>query len=210
MIVIFKHVLFTVIYVFDDSISSHYKPFRVNTNSYVLVRILVILEMLILSNIVWSSVLLTSFMISMVSIVLTKELDKCIDDPQEKILKDKFLSNDTFSDTAEIFYELICLVKKVDEMFSVVIGLNLALSFGMLCAATYGIFVGDGKFKNWTVPILISVLTLLILLPSISNINTKVREKVRTKCITVHTKHFMRISLIDVSLLNFVTFRDIV
>ena len=93
-----------------------------------------ILELLFFMISTWISILATGFLINVISIVLRREFDKCIENLREKIKETGILSSEIFSETMEKFRELRSMVEKVDDMLSLDFVLNLGLSLGLLCS----------------------------------------------------------------------------
>ena len=122
----------------------------------------------------WNSILATGFLINVISVVLRREFDKCIENLQEKIKETGILSSDVFSKTIQRFQELRGLVEKVDDLFFLDFVLNLGLSLGLLCGSFYGIYVHELTYEDMHILILVSMLTLLIILPPTAALHAKV------------------------------------
>ena len=137
-------------------------------------RVTIVLEFIIYMNITWISILATGFLINVISVVLRREFDKCIENIQEKIKKTGILPSDIFYETVERFQELRCLVEKVDDMFFIDFTLNLCASLGMLCSSIYGIYVGHFTSNDMHLQIIISIGTLLLALPPSAALHSKV------------------------------------
>ena len=133
-----------------------------------------ILEFLFFMVSTWISILATAFLINVISIVLRREFDKCIENLREKIKETGILSSEIFSETVDRFQELRGLVEKVDNMFFLDFVLNLGLSLGLLCSSFYGIYVRELTYEDMHIPILVSMLTLLIMLPPSAALRSKV------------------------------------
>ena len=80
----------------------HY-VFAFESSSPFMAKTTTILEILIFMDITWISVLATSFLVNVLSVVLRREFDKCIENLQEKINVTGTLCSDTFSGTVERF-----------------------------------------------------------------------------------------------------------
>ena len=110
----------------------------------------------------------------MIAVVFTKEFEECIQEIGAEIKKDNSLSNNQFSKSAERFYELTTVVHKADDLLSPAVGFIAMMCLGMLCGGAYACLIGDGTFKEWMVPVLISVGALVVLLPPLVALNSKV------------------------------------
>ena len=120
----------------------------------------------------------TSFLINVMAAVLRREFHKCIENLQEKITDTGTLSSETFSETMERFGDLRHMVQKVDDMFSPIVCLNLAISLGMLCGAIYVLARGEGTFfDGWHFLVFTSLGTLVIILIQAPELHNKVRPK---------------------------------
>ena len=175
LIYIFIDMVLIIIDVFTTGKSDLWEPFLVKTDDPLLLKILVIPEHMIFGNQIWAFPSFTSFMICVIAIVLSREFDGCVADLQSKCNKNKYLNSGGLFGTIDRFYELASIVHKVDEMFSVFIGLNLTAALGMLCGAIYGVLAGEGTLEEWSMPVMVSIVTLILLLPSVASLNSKVR-----------------------------------
>ena len=90
-----------------------------------MVRVTIALEFIIYMNITWISILATGFLINVISFVLRREFDKCMENLLEKLKETGILSSDIFYEKVERFQELRCLVETVDDMFFIDFTLNL-------------------------------------------------------------------------------------
>ena len=175
-----------VIDVFKNGSSLYgWGPYTVQTDNPVGIRILVIFEILVYMNITWSSALTTSFIVVVGAVVMTHEFEKCNQELQDKITKENSLSHETFDKFTERFYELKQVLNKADNVFYVILFLNLILSFGMLCGAIYASLIKDTVIRDWSIPIFVSVQTLLMLLLSVASIHKEVNLLLQ---VIIHTK----------------------
>ena len=141
--------------------------FTFNNDNPSQARATIVLEFLFFMVSTWVSILATGFVITVISIVLRREFDQCIENLQENIKETGVLSSEIFSETSERFQELRVMVEKVNDMFFLDFALNLCLSLGILCSSFYGIYVGHFTYENIHILILVSLATVLItLLPS--------------------------------------------
>ena len=153
-----------------------YLPFAFIASDPTTIKIIVVFENGFYLTFAWTSVLATSFLINVMAAVLKKEFHKCIENLQEKINETGTLSSDTFSETMERFGDLRNMVQKVDDMFSPIVCLNLAISLGMLCGAIYALARGEGTFfDGWHFLVLTSLGTLVIILVQVPELHNKVR-----------------------------------
>ena len=137
-------------------------------------RVTIVLEFITYITITWISILATGLLINVISVVLRREFDKCIENLQEKIDETGILSSEIFSETLERFQELRGMVDKVGGMFFVDFTLNLSASLGMLCSSIYGIYVGHFTYQDMHLQIIISMVTLLIMLLPSDALHSKV------------------------------------
>ena len=116
----------------------------------------------------------TSFIISIIAVVIRAEFSKRIEELQHNINETNSLSHDTFSEGVERFQQLKALVNKVDNSFCLILSLNLSLSLGILCTSIYSIYIGETTFEDMKVGISVSFATLVVLLPSSAALHSKV------------------------------------
>ena len=149
-------------------------PYTIQTDNPVGIRILVIFEILVYMNITWSSALITSFIVVVGAIVMTHEFEKCNQELKDQIKKENSLSCETFDKFTKRFYELKQVSNRADNVFCVILLLNLILSFGMLCGAIYASLIKDTVIRDWSIPIFVSVQTALMLLLPVASIHKEV------------------------------------
>ena len=77
--------------------------FAFEINSPFMTRITVILEYVIFMNSAWISVIATSFLVNVITVVLRREFDECIENLHKKVNETGTLSSDAFSETVERF-----------------------------------------------------------------------------------------------------------
>ena len=122
---------------------------------------------------VWSSIIAPSFMLSVLAAVIGNEFEACKSDLENSITKKgNILSKEDLSKLADKFCDLARMVKRVDAMFSYTVALNLAASLGSLCVAVYYIAQGE-NVSAWTLSLSLA-LTVMILIPPLTSLNTKV------------------------------------
>ena len=143
-------------------------------------RLLTILQMVIYYNSVWVLIYGYSFLIAMIAIVLKKEFNECIHQLENNITKENNLSKELFSTTIHRFYQLASVVHKVDKMFSDIIALIMVISMTLLCSSTFGLVTGDNS-RQWMLLGLMSLVSLIILIPSPVTINTEVGRLCKSK-----------------------------
>ena len=160
--------------IFKTGTSDKWIPRTIQTDDPIGIKIIVIIEVVFYLLRGWSSLSITSSMIVMIAIVFRKEFENCVDKAKDQIIKKNTTSMDEFSEIFERFYNLNAVLQKADEIFSPIIGLNLIISLGMLCGASYGILIGEGNINDWHFPILISMITLFTLIPPLTTIHIKV------------------------------------
>ena len=140
----------------------------------------------------WMCFLCTSYVLSVINLVLAAEYDKIVTDLHFQLDKDNCLSKETFTYATENFFELTSLVDKVNDIFSDLVAVNLCLSLGLLCAVTYGILIDDGSVLGWGVAIKMAtgILVLILLLATI--LNEKVCLKKSSVSFNISKQFFRR------------------
>ena len=140
----------------------------------------------------WMCFLCTSYVLSVINLVLAAEYDKIVTDLHFQLDKDNCLSKETFTHATEKFFELTSLVDKVNDIFSDFFAVNLYLSLGLLCAVTYGILIDDGSVLGWGVAIKMATgILVLILLPA-TILNEKVCLKKSSVSFNISKQFFRR------------------
>ena len=160
--------------VFKTGSSDKWTPQTIETKDPVGTRIIVVIEVLFYFLRTWSSVSITNCMVVIIAIVFRKEFQDCVEKTKDQIIKNNTVSNDDISEIFETFYKLNTVLQKADEILSPIIGLNLIIALGMLCGASYGTLIGENNIKTWHFPILISIVTLLLLVPPLTAVHKKV------------------------------------
>ena len=117
-----------VLDVFETGKSNIWKPV-IQTSNLDIVKCLSILEALIGFTLLWSSPIFISFMISVTTIVLSREFDQCNANLKNNIKKHKYLTKRQCFETTDRFHELTSIVNKVDSIFSDLGALNIILSW---------------------------------------------------------------------------------
>ena len=143
------------------------------TSSPILLGFVTVVTNFMYPNTSWMLVTNLSFLLCVISIVLSVEFKNCVYNLKKSFLEENLLSTQLFYETANRYNELISIVHKVDEIFSGIVSVILVLSLGMLCGAVYAISNGADS-TNWFNLMLYSVLNLAILLPPLANLNQKV------------------------------------
>ncbi len=164
----------------------YYKPFTLNTSDPTVRRIVLILETFFYLNTCYHFVVAVSFLIGVICLVLAREFEECIAEVRKVMTKEKLLSDEAFQNMADKFYELATLVREVDEMFSIFMLLNLTISMGTLCGATFSLLrvFDDTHIRMWTIPVSISILNLLCMLPPAFALHSEVRcEQTGSTCV---------------------------
>ncbi len=143
-----------------------YYPLYGRMNNTVLLRTLIVVDKLTINNLSRLAVISTSFLLAVISILLANELKECIVDFKRDFTKLGNIENNLFCKRCERFHAIASTVQQVDEMFSVIVALNLTFSFGMLCGAVMS-FSHHPEQSNaaWMRYVLLSIVTLIILIP---------------------------------------------
>ena len=123
---------------------------------------------------------------STMAIILRREFQACVGDLAEALKSDTTLHCDVFTSTGKRFNELTCVVHRMDGTVCPFFGLIVLKSFGELCVSIYGVIVQDDGVEVWIQTIVLSVLSLVVLLPSATALNTQVRnEKIQVNRLIV-------------------------
>ena len=144
------------------------------TDGTILPKTMIIVIILIYIYVTWTFFLATSFIISVLAVVLRREFSKCIGDLQDNIHKKNTLSSDMFTEAIERFQQLRSLTQKFDDTFFMILSLNLSSALGMLCSAIYSIYIGEAKFELKKAQMGASFATLVVLLPPLAALHSKV------------------------------------
>ena len=151
-------------------------PLAFDNSGYVRARAMVILEYLVYFTLLYTCPMATGFLVTVIAVVLGREFDKCVENLREKVKEAGNLPADSFNETMERFQVLRNLVQRVDDMMFMDIALNITAAFGLLCFAVYTFYTTELEFirESLVVPILVSIVTAVITLPSLAAINYKV------------------------------------
>ena len=147
------------------------------TDDKVSVRYLLYLELLLSTSFSWMLVLNISFLICVISIILSREFKKSLTTLEEHLKEDKILDIDTLYATTERLREVTSVVNKMDEMFSGVVGVILTMALTCLCVAVYAVLSGQSPV-SWYIGGIYSTVILTMLLPSLSSLNYQVGRNV--------------------------------
>ena len=167
----------SVLLVLEGKITWVSKIFK--TNDPVLSKITMWIEFIIYPCAAWMSLIGTSFLVSVIAMVMTKEF-KWINSYLEKDLNtmETQMSGTAcgaiFCKARDRFFKLVSVVQKVDELFCIFIGYALVLSLGFLCWALYAIFEKVANFRIYSIPTTCAVAILMILLPATTCLNSEV------------------------------------
>ena len=151
----------------------YYEWFTIIIIKQTLVKMLVFIETWV-KTYIWMCFLSTSYVLSVINLMISAEYDKIVSDLHCKLDKEKYVSRETFSHVIERFYELTSLVDKVNDMFSDIVAVNLAFSLASLCTVSYGILLDDGTVQGWGLGIKMSSAILVLILPPAILLNEKV------------------------------------
>ena len=137
--------------------------------------LVVLVQYLLYSIVTYSLIIAPSFMVSVLSIVMATEFDRCSEDFENSMKKADKLSVEEFSKMTDTFYNLTLMVDKVDDMFSLPVGFTLAASLGSLCMTVYKTvtFGFDVTTSLGSLNVSGSALALMILLPSLTLLNSR-------------------------------------
>ena len=156
---------------------SSYTPPIVDTSNRGLLCLFGILQQLFFNIHFYSAITGISLTTSTMAIILRREFQICISDLAEAVNSDSVLRCDVFSSTRKRFNELTSVVHGMDGTLSPFFGLVVLKSFGELCVSIYSVIVQDYGVDVWIQTIGLSVLSLVVLLPSATALNTQVRNE---------------------------------
>ena len=152
--------------------SNFYISFK--TDGTILPKTMIIVIIVIYVYVTWTFFLATSFIISVLAVVLRREFSKCIGDLQDNIKKTSTLSSEMFTEVIDRFQQLRSLTQIFDDTFFMVLSLNLSSVLGMLCRAIYSIYIGEATFELKKAQMGASLATLVVLLPPLAALHSKV------------------------------------
>ena len=81
-----------------------------------------------------------------------------------------------FTEAIERFQQIRGLTQQFDDIFVMVLSLNLSTSLGMLCSSIYLIYIGEATFEMKKAQIWASLATLVIILPPAAGLHAKVMK----------------------------------
>ena len=122
----------------------------------------------------WMCVLCTSLLLCIICLVISESYDGLTSVLKERIGKNRCLTDEAFSEATERFYELTGLVRKVDDMFSDIVGVTFCLSLVILCCAIYGTIIKSGTVEGWSIPLVMSLTIIYMLLISAPTLHSRV------------------------------------
>ena len=132
---------------------------------------LYIVLMLIYSNISFMLLWNITLLLCTIVVIMSRELQECVDELEVELNKDHSLTTYVLSQNMERFKQLICIVNKVDSMFSVAVGIILTTTLSTLCFAIYAVVTGIslGIFYTAVVSCAATLGLLLLWLPSLNH-----------------------------------------
>ena len=165
-------------------------PVIFKINNPILSKITMWIEFIIYPCAAWMSLIGTSYLVSVVAMVMTKEFKRINSDLEKDLNTMETQMSGTaggaiFCKARDKFFKLVSVVQKVDELFCIFIGYALVLSLGSLCWALYAIFVKVGNFRIYSIPTTCAVAMLMILLPPTTCLSSQVSVFQKQKYIPV-------------------------
>ena len=152
--------------------SSVYISFK--TDGTMLPKTMIIVIIVIYINVTWTFFMATSFTINVLAVVLRREFSKCIGDLQDNIKKTSTLSSEMFTEAIDRFQQIRSLTQRFDDTFFLVLSLNLGAALGTLCSSIYTIYIGEATYERKRVQLGVSLATLVVLLPPLAALHSKV------------------------------------
>lgn len=176
-----------IVKLYRRGLIAFYQPYKWKISNPILIQILLFSETMLHLNVSWLLTSSTGFMICVISLVLSKEFQKCVLDLEKSFTEQRCLTEDTFNQSKDRFYKLVSVVQKVDEMFSFFIGFVLIQSLALLCFAIYSSLQGQ-DIEAWTAQVILSSLAVATLLPPLAKLSSKVNTEVEVKTISTQNE----------------------
>ena len=170
----------SVIYILFADITGHglriHPPIDSTNSSFLSADgFLTLLEFMVYPVSAWASIIVPSFVLGVMASVIANEFNTCDSALEQSMVNANTFSLEELIKMTDQFHELATMVKRVDAMFSKTVALNLAAALGSLCVAVYTIAQG-GNVTDWTLALACPALTLMILIPPLTSLNTKVYD----------------------------------
>ena len=125
-------------------------------------------------NTVWWLLLSTSFLIGMISIILSREFQTCASFLQNEIKENGSVSLNAFTTATERFNDLAQVTYKVDNLFSTLVGMSVVASTGNLCSTVYYSLSETASLEEQILMLLISTVSMINLFVPLADLNSKV------------------------------------
>ena len=187
IIINFSAIIYTILYSIVVPVFKRSDVYiSVKTSNPLLNGFVALIEALFYQIVTYSLIVVPSFMVSVLSAVIANEFDKLNENFENSMEKRNALSVEELSKMADRFYELTLMVNKVDAMFACPVALSLMASLGSLCMTIYKTVKYSMNITSLgALDVSFSALTLMILFPSLTSLNTKVNNPVFHKFSTV-------------------------
>ena len=165
-------------------------PVIFKINNPILSKIMMWIEFIIYPCAAWMSLTGTSFLVSVIAMVMTKEFKRINSDLEKDLDTMETQMSGTacgviFCKARDQFFKRVSVVQKMDELFCIFIGYALVLSLGFLCWALNAIFEKVANFRIYSIPTTCAVAMLMILLPASTCLNSKVSVFQKQECIPI-------------------------
>ena len=139
--------------------------------------ILLIIRAFVYGDFLWMLLWNISVFICLVSLIISREFQKCTRDFELGFEEDAPFPCKLFHKTVERFRQLTLVVNKVDEMFSMFVGILLASTFSLIVGIIYFV-VARKSFKTEGSNLMFSVLIFAVLLSSLAALHHRVRKRI--------------------------------
>ena len=161
--------------------------FTIKTSNPTLNGFVALIEAFLFPIVQYSLMVIPSFMVNVLSTVIANEFNKFNEDFENSMEKRNALSVEELSKMTDRFYDLTLIVNKVDAMFAYPVALSLVASLGSLCMTVYKTVKYNANLGTplGSLNVSVSVLTLMLLFPSLTSLNTKVNNRVFHKLSTI-------------------------
>ena len=115
-------------------------------------------------------------LICLVCLIISREFQECTRDLESILDEDGPFPCKLFYEKVERFRQLTLIVNKVEEIFSVFLGIILASTLSLICGTTYYV-VERESFETWDSVLVFSVIFFAVLLSSLATLNHRVRKR---------------------------------
>ena len=136
----------------------------------------IIIRSIVFGDIIWMLLWNISVLICLLSLIISREFQECTRDLESGLDEEGLFPCKLFHKTVERFGQLILVVNKLEEMFSLFVGILLVTTLSLIFGTIY--YVAEKRpFETWDSLLVFSVLILAVLLSSLATLNHRVRKE---------------------------------